>query len=399
MTLHTIDQLELTNKVVWMRVDFNVPINESGQISDDTRIRAALPTIQYALKNGARLILASHLGRPKGDGFDPTFSLAPVATHLAELLNQDVIFPEDCIGDAIKKLRNELEPGDLILLENLRFHKEETQNDSQFSEKLAEDVDIYINDAFGTAHRAHASTVGVPSLVSQKGSGFLVQKELESLTNIISTPERPFLAILGGAKVSDKLPVIDNLLNVADSIAIGGGMAYTFLKAQGFDIGNSLVDESKLFSVTKVLERAKTKGIDIYLPLDHVVANECSSNATPTTTTDQSIPDNLMGLDVGPKTIEPLAGAIQKSKTVFWNGPLGVFEIPAFAEGSLSIAKALASSDATSVVGGGDSVSAINQAGVADQITHISTGGGASLEFIEGKTLPGIDILKTEGDL
>jgi phosphoglycerate kinase len=390
MTMKYINELPIDGKRVFIRVDFNVPIKE-GKIKDDTRIRSALPTIEYALSRNAKVILASHLGRPKGDGFEEKYSLAPVADRLSSIFpDRKVIFPEDCVGDAVKKLSKEMEPGDIMLLENLRFHAEEEKNDEKFSKELASLADVYINDAFGTAHRAHASTAGMAKFVEYKGAGFLMKKEVESLSKLLSSPERPFVAILGGAKVSDKIAVIENLLNLVDKLVIGGGMAYTFLKAQGHTIGKSLFEEDKLFTANKIIERAKTKGIPLLLPVDNIVAGEISDTAKAMVTKDADVPDQMMGLDVGPKTIALFEDAIKTAKTIFWNGPLGVFETEQFSKGTMEMARAVASSKAMSVVGGGDSVTAVNKAKVADKITHISTGGGASLEFVEGKKLPGL---------
>lgn len=394
MAIKYIDELPIENKRVLMRVDFNVSIKE-GVIKDDTRIRAALPTIEYALKKGAKLILISHLGRPKGVGFEEKYSLAPVAERLSSLLgDKKVFFPEDCIGDAVKKLSKDMEPGDVMLLENVRFHAEEEKNDENFCKQLATLADVYINDAFGTAHRAHASTAGITKFVSVKGAGFLMKKEVESLGKIVSNPEKPFIAILGGAKVSDKIGVIENLLNLVDGLVIGGGMAFTFLKARGFSIGKSLFEDDKLHTANKILERANTKGIKIYLPVDHIVASEISDTAKGTPTGDENVPEGLMGLDIGPKTIVEFTKALNDAKTVFWNGPLGVFEIEQFSKGTIEIAKAVANLNAMTVIGGGDSVAAVNKAGVASKITHISTGGGASLEFVEGRKLPGLAVLE-----
>lgn len=389
-----INELPIAEKRVFIRVDFNVKLDESGNVSDDTRIRAALPTIRYALGQNAKVVLASHLGRPKGKP-SPKYSMKPVGMRLAELLGDvDVLLPEDCVGDAVKKLAGELAPGQIMLLENLRFHAEEEANDEAFSKQLAALADIYINDAFGTAHRAHASTVGMVRFVPIKGAGFLMRAEVEYLTKLLEKPERPFIALLGGAKVSDKLGVAQNLLNICDKLLIGGGMSYTFLKAKGIEVGKSLVEDDKLHSAKRILERAETRGIEFLLPVDHIVANACEALAAPKETDGPAIPADMMGLDIGPKTAAKFAEVIAKARTIFWNGPMGVFELAPFSAGTSRMAIAVAESSATSVVGGGDSVAAINKAGIADKISHISTGGGASLEFIEGKKLPGIVALE-----
>ncbi len=394
MTIRYIDELPIAEKRTFIRVDFNVAFDESGKISDDTRIKAALPTIRYALGQKAKVILASHLGRPKGKP-NPKYSMKPVAARLAELLTDvDVLMPEECVGDAVKKLALEMQPGQLMLLENLRFHAEEEANDEQFSRQLAGLAEVYVNDAFGTAHRAHASTAGMVPFVAAKGAGFLMKAEVEALSSLLNNPAKPFIAILGGAKVSDKIAVIENLMNICDKILIGGGMAYTFLAAQGISIGKSLFEEDKIHTARRILERAETRGISIMLPLDHVIAEACEATATAGTTSGESIPDGMMGLDIGPKTIEEYASTISRSRTIFWNGPMGVFEFAPFAAGTNRVAMAVAESGANSVVGGGDSVAAINKAGVASRIGHISTGGGASLEFVEGKKLPGIVALE-----
>ncbi len=392
MGIKYIDELQISDKAVFIRVDFNVSLNAKGEITDDTRIRASLPTIKYALENNARVILASHLGRPKGE-VNPKFSMKPVGERLAELLGQDIIMPEDCIGDAVKKLASDLHPGQIMLLENLRFHKEETANDEEFSKELASIADIYINDAFGTAHRAHASTVGMTQFFDIKGGGLLLKSEIQYLSKIVKNPAKPFIAILGGAKVSDKIGVVENLLNIADTIIIGGGMAYTFLKAKGVKVGKSLVEDEKIHMAKKILIRAENKGVAILLPVDHITGKESSLEATPKTTANDTIPEDLMGLDIGSKTISLFVESLKGARTIFWNGPMGVFEIPAFSKGTTALAKAVADSDAVTVIGGGDSIAAVNKAGVADKITHISTGGGASLEFVEGKELPGIKAL------
>ncbi len=393
MTIHYIDQIDLAEKRVFIRLDLNVPIDESGNVADDTRIRAALPTIQYAVEQKARVILASHLGRPKGER-NPDYSLQPVAAKLAEILKMDIIFPEDCIGDAVRKLVGDLRPGQIILLENLRFHKEEKENDPIFAETLASLCDVYINDAFGAAHRKHASTAGMAKYVAAVGAGFLMRKEVEVLSQLVKNPEKPFVTIIGGAKVSDKIGVIENLLDKVSTLLIGGGMAYTFLRAKGIDIGRSLVEEDRVHTAGKILERAATRGVEILLPADHVVAADCSNDAPYETTADANIPANMMGLDIGEKTVTLYRERIAGAKTIFWNGPMGVFECDHFSKGTYALAHAVAESNAMSVVGGGDSVSAINKSGVADKISHICTGGGASLEFLEGKKLPGLVALE-----
>lgn len=392
----SIRDLPIASRRVFIRVDFNVALDPAtSTITEDIRIRAALPTLHYALEQEAKVILASHLGRPKGNGFEEKYSLKPVAERLAELLPKiDVIFPEDCIGGGIKKLAQDLGPGRLMLLENLRFHAGEEKNDPAFARALADLAEVYVDDAFGAAHRAHASTVGMVAHFKHKGAGFLLEKELAFLSKLATHPAHPYVAILGGAKISDKLPVIEQLLDKVDALCIGGGMAYTFLKARGIEIGASLVDDAKLHAATKVLKRAETKGIPIYLPVDNVVAEGLDAVTAPHTIGTAAIPAGQMGLDIGPKTVAQFAEVLRPAKTVFWNGPLGVFENPAFAEGTLAIARLIATlKGATTVVGGGDSVAAIHKAGVASQISHISTGGGASLEFVEGKVLPGIAAL------
>jgi phosphoglycerate kinase len=396
MTIKYIDELPIAEKRVFIRVDFNVAQDATGAITDDTRIRAALPTIRYALGQKAKVILASHLGRPKGTP-NPKYTLKPVGQRLADILGDvDVLLPEDCVGDAVRKLAAELQPGQVMLLENLRFHPEEEANDSEFSQQLAALAEVYVNDAFGTAHRAHASTAGMVSYVPLRGAGFLMREEVQALSGLLERPQKPFVGVLGGAKVSDKLAVIENLLNICDCLLIGGGMAYTFLAAQGVRVGSSLLEEEKIHAARRILERAETRGISIRLPLDHVIAEACEAGVPTSTTEGNAIPDGMMGLDIGPKTIAAFGTELQKARTIFWNGPMGVFEIPAFAAGTNRVALAIAESAALSVVGGGDSIAAINKAGVASRIGHISTGGGASLEFLEGKKLPGIAALEVE---
>jgi len=389
-----IDEIELKDKKVFMRVDFNCPLDAQSQITDDTRIRRALPTLQYALEKGAKVILASHLGRPKGVR-NLHYSLLPVAERLAELTNHEVLLAEDCIGDGVKKLGLDLREGQILMLENLRFHPEEEKNDDQFSAKLAALADVYINEAFGTLHRAHASTVGMVPLVKEYGAGFLVKKEVEYLTRLVKDPERPFLAILGGAKVSDKIGVIENLLNLVDGLLVGGAMAFTFLKSQGYKVGNSLVEEGQLKVVDKIWERAKLKGISLHLPQDHVMAAALELPETKKLSLDRNIQEGYRAFDIGPKTIALFSQEIAKAKTILWNGPMGVFEKSPYAQGTLQVAQAVGDNLGLKVVAGGDSVAAINQLGLQDKISHLSTGGGATLEFLEGKVLPGIKALES----
>ena len=383
----TVRDIDVKGKKVLVRCDFNVPLNGS-EITNDKRIVAALPTIRYLLENDAKVILCSHLGRPKGE-WKPEFSLAPVAKRLSELLGQDVKMCKDVIGDSAKEITSSLENGETALLENLRFHKEETDNDPEFSKKLADLAEIYVNDAFGTAHRAHASTAGVTAYLPSV-CGFLIEKEISIMGKALADPQKPFAAIIGGAKVSDKIGVITNLLDKVDTLLIGGGMAYTFLKAQGYEIGNSLLEEDKIDTAKEIMDKAKEKGVNLLLPMDHVCADKFEETAKPTEVNDCNIPKGLMGMDIGSKTIEKYKDALKEAKTVIWNGPMGVFEFKDFAKGTLEVAKAIAESDAVSIIGGGDSVSAVTKLGLADKMTHISTGGGASLEFLEGKDLPGI---------
>ena len=385
----TIEDINVSGKRVFCRVDFNVPFDKQGTITDDTRIRAALPTINYLLKNGAKLILASHLGRPKGKP-DPAASLAPVAAYLGSLLGQDVLMAPDCIGDETAALVDKLEAGQLMLLENVRFHAGETDNDPAFAAQLAALADVYVNDAFGTAHRAHASTEGVARILKPAVAGFLMQNELQYLGGALDNPQRPFIAILGGAKVSDKITVIEKLLDKVDAILIGGGMAYTFLKAQGVQIGTSLVEEDRQAMALDLLAQAEQKNVRIFLPDDHLVAETFAADSPFTIVSNDQFPASGMGLDIGPQTIATYQKQIATAKTVLWNGPMGVFEFDAFAKGTLAVAEALADSDCLSIIGGGDSVAAVNKAKLQDKMTHISTGGGASLEFLEGKALPGV---------
>lgn len=391
----TIEDIQVMGRRVLVRCDFNVPIQE-GKITDENRIVGALPTIKYLIENGAKVILCSHLGKPKE--YDLKYTLKPVADRLSEILGQTVIFnsEETVVGPETIKAVEAMTSGQVLLLENTRFRKEETKNGEAFSKELASLADVFVNDAFGTAHRAHSSTVGVTAFVEESVCGYLIQKELKFLGEAVDSPVRPFCAILGGAKVSDKIKVIENLITKVDTLIIGGGMAYTFLKAQGYTVGKSLVEEDKVEYALKMIEDAKAKGVKLLLPVDHVVAAEFNKEATPVVTEGQDIEADFMGLDIGPKTAEIYAKAVLESKTVVWNGPMGVFEFENFAKGTIAVAKALADSDATTVIGGGDSAAAVNILGFGDKMTHISTGGGASLEFLEGLVLPGIDALNSK---
>ena len=387
----TIEDINVSGKKALVRCDFNVPLKD-GEITDLNRIYGALPTIKYLIDNGARVILCSHLGKPK-NGYEKAFSLEPVAKKLSELLSKEVVFAadEEVVGANAKDAAAKLKDGDVMLIENTRFRKEETKNEEGFSKELASLADIFVNDAFGTAHRAHCSTVGAGEFLEERVCGYLIQKELKFLGEAVETPKRPFTAILGGAKVSDKIAVIEQLLEKVDTLIIGGGMAYTFLKAQGYSIGSSLVEEEKVAYAKEMIEKAKEKGVAMLLPVDNVVADKFAEDAKPLVTNDQNIEDGYMGLDIGPKTIELYVEKVKASSTIIWNGPMGVFEFENFAKGTLAIAQNMAQlQDAVTVIGGGDSAAAVNQLGFGDKMTHVSTGGGASLEFLEGKELPGI---------
>ena len=387
----TIEDIDVSGKKVLVRCDFNVPLDENKNITDETRINAALPTIKYLLEHKAAVILCSHLGRPKGE-FNMKYSLAPVAKRLSEKLGFEVKLAKDVIGPDAKKLAAEVKPGEAVLLENVRFHAEEEKNDPAFAKELASMADIYVSDAFGTVHRAHASTAGVAEYLPAV-AGFLIGKELNFLGKAVTNPERPFVAILGGAKVKDKIGVITNLIEKVDTLIIGGGMAYTFMKATGGEIGNSLCDEERLGLALELLDKAKAKGVKLLLPVDNVCGKEFNNDTEQMVCESGKIPEGWEGLDIGPKTVELFSKEIKAAKTVVWNGPMGVFEMPNFAKGTLAIATAMAESDATTIIGGGDSAAAVTQMGLASKMSHISTGGGASLEFLEGKTLPGVAAL------
>lgn len=392
----TIEDVQVKGKKVLVRCDFNVPLKD-GVITDENRLNGAMPTIKYLVDNGAKVILCSHMGKPKGEA-KPEFSLAPVAKRLSEMLGKEVVFAADdnVVGENAKKAVAEMKDGDVVLLQNTRYRKEETKNEENFSKELASLCEVYVNDAFGSAHRAHCSTVGVTEYVDAAVCGYLIEKELQFLGNAIDNAERPFTAILGGSKVSDKINVINALLEKVDNLIIGGAMAYTFLKAQCYSIGTSRVEEDKLDYAIEMMNKAREKNVKLYLPVDHVVASEFSKDATPVDTENENIPDGYMALDIGPKTREVYAGVIEGSKTVVWNGPMGVFEFENFSKGTIAVGEAMAKCEGVTVIGGGDSAAAVNIFGLGDRMTHISTGGGASLEFLEGKTLPGIAALQNK---
>jgi phosphoglycerate kinase len=388
----SIRDIDFLGKRVFCRVDFNVPLDENNQITDDTRVKASMPTIRHIINNGGRLILASHLGRPK-NGPEAKFSLASVAPCLSQYLGKSVKMAPDCIGPDVASMVNQMENGDVLLLENVRFHAGETKNDPEFAKALSENADIYVNNAFGTAHRAHASTEGVTHYLQPAAAGFLLEKEIKYLGQALAYPDHPFVAVIGGAKVSDKIAVIENLLDKVDTLIIGGGMAYTFLRAKGRPTGQSLVEEDRIELAKRLLQKAADNGVSLLLPQDHVVASEFSPNAEHKICSDADFPADWMALDIGPATIATYTGALRDARMVIWNGPMGVFEFDAFARGTMAVATTLAESGARSIVGGGDSVAAVKKAGVESKMTHISTGGGASLEFLEGKTLPGLAAL------
>lgn len=386
----SLEDINVKGKKVLVRCDFNVPIVE-GKITDENRLLGAIPTIEYLVNNNAKVILCSHLGKPKGEP-KPELSLSPVAARLSELLNKKIIFAADdnVVGDKAKSVISDMNDGDIVLLQNTRFRKEETKNEENYSKELASLCDLFVNDAFGTAHRAHCSTVGVTEFVEESVCGYLIQKELKFLGEAIENAEKPFTAILGGSKVSDKINVINNLLEKVDNLLIGGAMAYTFLKAKDYKMGISRVEEDKIDYALEMMDKAKEKGVKLYLPIDHVVATEFDKNANPVITEDENIQDGYMALDIGPKTRELYAEVIAKSKTIIWNGPMGVFEFENFNKGTIAVGEAMANCDGITIIGGGDSAAAVNIFGLGDKMTHISTGGGASLEFLEGKELPGI---------
>ncbi len=391
MPLRTIDNLDLAGKRVFLRVDFNVPLDAQGRVGDDARIRAALPTIQHALAARAKVILASHLGRPKGRAEDRArLTLEPAAARLSELLDQDVILADDCIGDGVRKLVKELHEGQVLLLENLRFHPEEEENDEAFARELAGLCDVWVNDAFGSAHRAHASTSGMAALVKERAAGILLCKELEYLGRALTSPRRPFVAVVGGARFSDKIRVLDSLLARADALLVGGALAYTFLWAQGVAVGRSLVEADHLELARQILDRAQARKVDLLLPVDHVCGSEPRDPASRRVVNDRAIPAGLMGLDIGPRTLDAYRQRILGAGTVFWNGTMGLWEQKPWAEGTYGVARAMAESAAVTVVGGGDSAAAVEEAGLVSRMKHVSTGGVACLEFLEGRVLPGV---------
>lgn len=392
--IKSIENFQLEDKRVFLRLDLNVPLNSQGEITDDTRIQAALPTIRYAIDKGAKLILSSHLGRPKGPQDFSKYTLEPVAKALTQLLNKEVILVEEARSHAPKALLAGLKPSQILMLENLRFDPGEEKNDRDFAQWLASFTDIYINDAFGASHRAHASIVAMPELMERKGLGFLMRKEIEMLDRVRLHPEHPFVTVLGGAKVSDKIDVIEVLMDRVDSLIIGGAMAYTFLAAQNIPTGKSLVERDKVKFAAELIERAQGRGKRILLPVDHKITSDIKDTASLKTTNDASIPEGWMGVDIGPKTAQLYAQELKRAKTIFWNGPMGVFETPAFATGTFAVAKAITETTATTVVGGGDSAAAAQASGLADKFSHISTGGGASLEFLQGDKLPGVEALR-----
>jgi phosphoglycerate kinase len=391
--MNFLTDLDVKGKRVFLRVDFNVPLDENGAIRDDNRIRASLPTITWLLEHGARLVIASHMGRPKGKP-DPKMSLAPAAKRLAELIPYKVVMAPDVVGDEVARLKAALGEGEALLLENVRFYKEEEKNDPAFAAKLAEGIDIFVNDAFGSSHRAHASIVGIADTVPIKAAGYLMKKEVDYLKKAVHTPVKPYVAILGGAKVSGKIEIIESLIGKADHILIGGAMAYTFLKAQGLGVGKSLVEDDQSEVAMVILDKARANAVSFHLPQDHLLARAAEAGAETKIAEALPFPEDMMGVDIGPKTVAAYAAVIAQAKTIFWNGPMGIFEIEDFAKGTIGIAEAVAASGAISIVGGGDSVAAVKKAGVRDKISHISTGGGASLEYVAYETLPGITALE-----
>lgn len=393
--IKSIENFQLEDKRLFLRLDLNVPLDKkTGKITDDTRLRAAMPTIQYAIDKGAKIVLASHLGRPKGPDPEKKFSLEPVADYLTTALGKEIILVEEPGGRATKALLSALKPSQIILLENLRYEEGEEKNDREFAQRLAEFTDIYINDAFGASHRAHASIVALPELVEKRGVGYLMRKELEVLDTIRSHPEAPFMTVLGGAKVSDKIDVIEAMLDKVDSMLIGGAMAYTFLTAQKVSVGKSLVEADKVRFAAELMSRAKSRGKKLLIPIDHMITQGISDVASLKATDTAAIPDGWMGVDIGPRTLDLYAAELGRAKTIFWNGPMGIFETPEFSKGTFGVARAISSSSAFTVVGGGDSAAAAEASGLADKFSHISTGGGASLEFLQGERLPGVEVMR-----